>query len=140
MLINIKEKVGKPSETDSIKSKITSKTSRGKKDSTKRHHHRHQIDSQVNSNFPYRWSPARLIFNNYFYIFLYLYITRPTINIININTPHLKSPKQKSRLGTASNEITGEGGGGGGGGLRLACGQNCAVKLLLEFLMSCLKD
>ena len=32
-------------------------------------------DSQVNSNFSYRWSPARLTFNNYFYLFLYLYIT-----------------------------------------------------------------
>ena len=32
-------------------------------------------DSQMNSNFPYRWSPASLIFNNYFYLFLYLYIT-----------------------------------------------------------------
>ena len=32
-------------------------------------------DSQVNSNFPYRWSPAGLTFNNYLYLFLYLYIT-----------------------------------------------------------------
>ena len=32
-------------------------------------------DSQVNNNFPYRWSPASLTFNNYFYLFLYLYIT-----------------------------------------------------------------
>ena len=32
-------------------------------------------DSQVNSNFPNRWSPAILTFNNYFYLFLYLYIT-----------------------------------------------------------------
>ena len=32
-------------------------------------------DSQVNSNFPNRWSPASLTFNNYFYLFLYLYIT-----------------------------------------------------------------
>ena len=32
-------------------------------------------DSQVNSNFPNRWSPASLTFNNYFYVFLYLYIT-----------------------------------------------------------------
>ena len=32
-------------------------------------------DSQVNSNFPYRWSPASLTFNNYFYLFLDLYIT-----------------------------------------------------------------
>ena len=27
-------------------------------------------DSQVNSNFPNRWSPASLTFNNYFYLFL----------------------------------------------------------------------
>ena len=32
-------------------------------------------DSQVNSNFPNRWSPASLTFNNYFYLFLCLYIT-----------------------------------------------------------------
>ena len=32
-------------------------------------------DSQVNSNFPNRWLPASLTFNNYFYLFLYLYIT-----------------------------------------------------------------
>ena len=32
-------------------------------------------DSQVNSNFPYRWSPASQTFNDYFYLFLYLYIT-----------------------------------------------------------------
>ena len=32
-------------------------------------------ESQVNSNFPYRWSPASLSFCNYFYLFLYLYIT-----------------------------------------------------------------
>ena len=72
-------------------------------------------DSQVNSNFPYRWSPASLTFTNYIYLFLYLYITRITINN---NAPHLKSlknQKQKSILGTASNEITAGGGGGGGG-------------------------
>ena len=28
-------------------------------------------NSQVNSNFPNRWSPASLTFNNYFYLFLY---------------------------------------------------------------------
>ena len=32
-------------------------------------------DSQVNSNFPNRWSPASLTFNNYVYLFLYLYMT-----------------------------------------------------------------
>ena len=51
-------------------------------------------DSQVSSNFPYRWSPASLTFNNYFYLFLYLYITRITINT---NAPHLKSPKNQNR-------------------------------------------
>ena len=51
-------------------------------------------DSQVNSNFPYRWSLASLTFNNYFYLFLYLYITRITINN---NAPHLKPPKNQNR-------------------------------------------
>ena len=51
-------------------------------------------DSQVNSNFPYRWSTANLSFNNYFYLFLYLFITRITINN---NAPHLKSPKNQNR-------------------------------------------
>ena len=51
-------------------------------------------DSQVNSNFPYRWSPASLTFNNYFYLFLYLYLTRITINK---NAPHLQSPKNQTR-------------------------------------------
>ena len=32
-------------------------------------------DNQVNSNFPNRWSLASLTFNNYFYLFLHLYIT-----------------------------------------------------------------
>ena len=71
-------------------------------------------DIQVNSDFPYRWSPANLTFNNYFYLFLYLYITRITINNI---MPHLKSPK--SRIGMASYEITW--GGGGGGRFQLVC-------------------
>ena len=72
-------------------------------------------DSQVNSNFLYRWSPASLTFNNYFYLFLYLYITRITINN---NAPHLKSPKNQNRrtaLGRPAIKITGGGGGGGGG-------------------------
>ena len=104
---SILKRVGRKtlSETDSIKSKISSKTSRGKRDSTKKTIIDTTSDSQVNSNFPQRWSPASLAFNNYFYLFLYLYITRITINN---NTPHLKSSKnQKNRLGTASNEITG---------------------------------
>ena len=40
-------------------------------------------DSHVNSNFPYRWSPASLTFNNYFYLFLYI-----TWITINNNAPH----------------------------------------------------
>ena len=72
-------------------------------------------DSQVNSNFPYRWSPASLTFNNYFYLFLYSYITWITINN---NAPHLKSPKNQNRraaLGRPAIKIT--------GGLQLVCGR-----------------
>ena len=87
-------------------------------------------DSQVNSYFPYRWSPASLTIDIYFYLFfyfylfLYLFITRITINN---GTPHLKSlksPKQKSRLGTASNKIA--------GGLQLVCGRQ-TLALSLNF-------
>ena len=49
-------------------------------------------NSQVNNNFPNRWSS--LTFNNYFYLLIYLYITRITINN---NTPHLKSPTNQNR-------------------------------------------
>ena len=42
----------KTSETDSIKLKISSKTSRGKKDSTKRHHHRHHKRQPGEQQFP----------------------------------------------------------------------------------------
>ena len=72
-------------------------------------------DSQVNSNFLYRLSPASLTFNNYFYLFLYLYITWITINN---NAPHLKSPKTQNRraaLGRPAIKIT--------GGLKLVCGR-----------------
>ena len=47
----------------------------GKKNSTKDTIIDITSDSQVNSNFPNRWSQASLTFNNYFYLFLYLYIT-----------------------------------------------------------------
>ena len=47
-----KELVVKLSETDSIKSKISSKTSFGKKDSTKRHHHRHHQRQPGEQQFP----------------------------------------------------------------------------------------
>ena len=50
-------------------------------------------DRQVKSNFSYRKSTASLTFNNYFFLFLYLYIIRITINNI---VPHLKSPKNQN--------------------------------------------
>ena len=59
-------------------------------------------DSQVNSYFPYRWSSASLTLNVRFYLFLYLYITRITINN---GTSHLKSPRNQKRR--AANKITG---------------------------------
>ena len=81
-------------------------------------------DSQVNSCSPYRWSPASLTFNIYFNLFLYLYITRITMNN---DTSHLKSPKNQNRraaLAWPAIKLTGGGGGGGrGGGLELVCGR-----------------
>ena len=73
-------------------------------------------DNQVNSNFPYRWSPASLTFNNYFYLLSYLSITRITINN---NAPHVKSPKNQNRraaLGRPAMKLL-------GGGLQLVCGR-----------------
>ena len=70
-------------------------------------------DNQVNIHFQYIWSPASLTFNTYFYLFLYLYITRITINN---NTPHLKSSKNQNRratLGRPAMELPGWGGGKG---------------------------
>ena len=51
-------------------------------------------DSQVNSYFPYRSSPASPTINTHFYLFLYLYITRITLNY---GTPHLKTLKSQNR-------------------------------------------
>ena len=89
-------------------------------------------DSQVHSNFPYRWSPASLTFNNYFYLFLYLYITWITINN---NAPHLKSPKNQNRraaLGRPAIKITGR--------LRLVCGRPTLAlsSALVHQTLSCL--
>ena len=50
-------------------------------------------DSKVNSYFPYRWSPASLTFNIYFFQFLYLYKTRITISN---GTSHLNHQRTKS--------------------------------------------
>ena len=88
---------------------ISPKTSHGKKTTQKDTIKDISSDSQVNSNFPCRWSPASLTFNIYFYLFLYLYIiTRRTSTSTSKIT---KEPKQKNRLGTASNIITAGGGG-----------------------------
>ena len=91
-------------------------------------------DSQVNSNFPNRWSPASLTFNNYVYLFLYLYITWITTNN---NAPHLKSPKNQSRraaLGRPAIKIT------GGGGLQLVFGRPTLAlsSALVPQTLSCL--
>ena len=87
--------LGHRTETDSIESQISSKTSRGEKGQYKKDAIKHIIsDSQVSSYFPYRWSPVSQTINIYFYLFLYLYLTRITINN---STPHLKSLKSQNR-------------------------------------------
>ena len=69
-------------------------------------------DSQVNNYFPYRWSPASLTFNIYFYLFLSIFIYNTNNDKKRHTTSKLtKEPKQKSRLGTTSNKT------GGGGDL-----------------------
>ena len=80
-------------------------------------------DSQVNSYFPYRWSPASLTTNIYFYLFLHLYITRIHVTINN-GTPQIKSLKsQNKRVALGRPAIKLLEGGGGGGGLQLVCGR-----------------
>ena len=107
---------GQNSETDAIKSQSHPRHLVGKRTAQKDAIKGITSDSQVNSYFPYRWFPASLTINIYFHLFLYLYIT---IITINNGTPHLKSlksQKQKSRLGTASNKIA--------GGLQLVFGRS----------------
>ena len=81
-------------------------------------------DSQVNSYFPYRWSPGSLTFNIYFTYLLYLYITQITINN---DTPHQKSPKNQNRRAALGRPAIKLVGGGGGGGLQLLCGRPTLV-------------
>ena len=52
------------------------------------------LSGQQPTKSPYRWSPASLTINIYFYLFSYLYITRITINN---GTPHLKSLESQNR-------------------------------------------
>ena len=62
-----------PSETDSVTSQLSSKTSSvGKRTAQKDAIKDTTSDSQVKSCFPYRWPPARLTFNIYFYLFFIL--------------------------------------------------------------------
>ena len=87
-------------------------------------------DSEVNSYFPYRWSPASLAINICFYLFLYLYITRITINN---GTPHLKSLMSQNRraaLGRPAIKLLGGRGGGS------STGQDCInyYLLILHFI------
>ena len=86
-------------------------------------------DSQMNSNFPYRSSPASLTFNNFFLpIFIFIYN-------VNNNAPHLKSPKNQNRraaLGRPAIKIT--------GGLQLVCGRPTLAlcSALVPQTLSCL--
>ena len=75
-------------------SQISSKISSGEKGQHKDAIKDTPSDSQVNSCFPHRWPPASLTLNICFYLFLYQYITRITVNN---GTPHLKPPKNQSR-------------------------------------------
>ena len=90
-----------------------SKTYRGKKTARKDTIKDITSDRQVTSIFTYRWPPASLTFNIYFHIFLYLNITRMTINK---DTPHLKSPKNQNGRAALEQPAIKLGGGGGGGG------------------------
>ena len=75
-------------------SQISSKISSGEKGQHKDAIKDTTSDSQVNSCFPHRWPPAGLTLNICFYLFLYQYITRITVNN---GTPHLKPPKNQNR-------------------------------------------
>ena len=55
-------------------------------------------DSQVDSYFPYRWSPSSLTFNIHFYIFLNVCITR-----ITINNDSAKNQNRRAALGRPEN-------------------------------------
>ena len=72
-------------------------------------------DSQVNNNFPYRWSPASLILNNYFGLFFIFIYNENNHKYQRATSKLTKEPQQTSRLVAASNKVTGGGGGGGRG-------------------------
>ena len=64
-------------------------------------------DNQVNINFPYWWSPTRQTFLP---IFIFIFNKKNDKLTLHITSKITKEPKKKSRLGTASNKITGGGG------------------------------
>ena len=67
----------------------------GKRTAQKWHHHRHRHRQPGEQQFPIQMVTGYSnSFTTFFYLFLYLYITRI---IINNNTPHLKSPKNQNR-------------------------------------------
>ena len=70
-----KEKVGNPQKLTQLSSRSHPRHLVGKGTAQKDITIDTTSDSQVNSNFPNRWSPASPTFNNYFHLFLYLYIT-----------------------------------------------------------------
>ena len=74
-LVSIKSKKENPQKLTQLSSRSHPRHLVGKRTAQKDTSIDITSDSQVNSNFPYRWSPASLTFNNYFYLFLYLYIT-----------------------------------------------------------------
>ena len=102
----------------------------GKKDSTKLDTIKDLTsDGQVNSHFPYRCLLASLTLNVYVYLFLYL--TRRTMNN---HTSHLKLPKNQNRraaLGRPAIKITVR--------LQLVCGrQTLALRsALVPQTLSC---
>ena len=67
----LKSRKENPQKPTQLSSRSHPRHPRGKKDSTKDTIIDITSDSQVNSNFPNRWSQASLTFNNYFYLFLY---------------------------------------------------------------------
>ena len=99
---------GKAGETDSIKFKISSKTSRGKRDSTKRHYQRHHQQQPGEQQFPIQvvtgYSSTQHLVLPIFYIYIY---NKNNNKLQHTTSKITKESKQKSRLGTTSNKITG---------------------------------
>ena len=92
--MNLKRENGNPQKLTQLSSRSHARHLMGKRTAQKDTITDITSDRQVNSNFSYRWPPASLTFNNYFYLILYLYTSRIATNN---NAPHLKSPKNQNR-------------------------------------------